>query len=320
MVEMRALIAQDRYFDPIAENYATFSHDRTASNEYILIEPARIHRIPVTSIDGVLDALINFGQRGDKDFVIATHGNPNGLPLRIRAGSPVTMNHDIMDDFSAALDGNARAREGLANMVAQGGGRVFQNAQQLDQLMGKLRQVRDLRFGQLEFRGCNIGAGPALKAIHRLFGAHITDGPTVQFMWSSLATATLRNLSDQRFRAEMQRLGPQRREFTLSQIYRAGVGADPDQVAVGIGINQNAIRFVARSWDMVRGFSESYLQNPILFALDQPPPGGGYRPGRRLPIIAFLTPNGNLPFVIPGDSFDYTARIAREIVPTSLFP
>ena len=91
MVEMRALIAQDRYFDPVAQCYTTFSHDLTASNENIVIEPARIHRIAVQSIDGVLDALINFGRRGDKSFVIGTHGNPKATLIKSTASTLHTL-------------------------------------------------------------------------------------------------------------------------------------------------------------------------------------------------------------------------------------
>jgi hypothetical protein len=318
---MRALIAEDRYFDRVEAFYATFSHDLTASNETILVEPQKINRVSVRSIDGILDALINFGRRGEKDFLIATHGNPQGLPIPLRAGSPVTMNHDIMDDLAAALGGSAAKRSALLSMVALGGGgQVFRNEGQLDALLAKLRAVRQQQIEHLEFRGCNIGAGPALRSVHRLLGARITDAPTVQFMWTSLSTAHIRTVSAAQFRADLRPLGPDRREFTASEIYRASAGADPDEVMVAIGITATTIRIAARSRDMVLGFAQSYLQDPILFALDQRPPGGGYRPGGRLPMVAFKTTSGRLPFVLPGDGFGYTDFLARQIELPRGFP
>ena len=165
MVEMRALIDSNRYFDRVENYYSQFSFDLTASNENILIPPRKIDRISTRSIIHLLNALKRFGERGEKNFLIATHGNPNGLPIRIRQNNPVTLNADIIQDMCLALADDANARTGLLNMTSPSGQQVFQNAGQLDEILNVVRQIRRFRFETLEFRGCNIGAGPALAAV-----------------------------------------------------------------------------------------------------------------------------------------------------------
>lgn len=324
MVEARALIDRSNYFNPVEAYYEQFSYDLTASNERIDVPPSKIHRIGVRSVQDLLDALVRFGRRGEKNFLIATHGNPNGLPLRLRSGNPVTFNADIMDDMARAIAGAGSARSDLLDMQSLAGQKVFQNAAQLDRILDAIRTIRGFQLGLLEFRGCNIGAGPALPALHRLFGAYLTDGPTVQFFWSNLSTSNIRTVSDAHFQTWLSALGPGRRVFTDIDCYRAGdlsgtaTSGSAGVPAVALGVSGQNIRINARSRDMVKGFSQSYLQNPILFALGEEPAGGGYRPGGRLAITGFLTPTGPRPFVIVGDSFGYTDFIARQITPAPL--
>ena len=324
MVEMRALISRDGYFNPVEAYYNQFNHDRTASNEYIEVPPSMTTRVRLRSVSDLFAAIRRFGMRGEKSFIIGTHGNPNGLPIRIRQGNPVTLNAPIMQDMSRALAGSDRAREDLLNMISlPGNSRVFRNAAELDSMLGDIRTIRGFRLDTLEFRGCNIGAGPALRALHKLLGARITDGPRVQFFWSTLPTAGIGNLNSRQFANRLSTMGPDRRVFTDTECYRAGDLApadDPhaDTPAVVIGIQGQGIRLNARSRDVLAGFAQAYLQNPVLWVIGERPPGGGYRPGNRISIIGFLTPTGRLPFVIPGDGFTYTDFISREINPVPI--
>jgi hypothetical protein len=318
---MYALVDDRRYFDRIAQYYRMFSFDCAYNAEGILIEPAKIARISTQSFSSLLQALIQFGQRGEKSFLIATHGNPLGLPIRIRTSNAATINSDMMDSLTRALDGDAGTRQAgrdFAMSYAANGARVFQSTQQLDELLNLLRRVRGIRLERLEFRGCNIGAGSALRSIHRLLGAQITAGPTVQFIWTRLSTATYRSTSAVQFAEQLARLPPARRTFTRVDCYR-GSSPDNDNV-VAIGIDGETIRLIARSQDDIKGWTQAYLQQSILFAMGQEPPGGGYRPGGYLPIVGFLTPNGRFPFVVPGDIFNYTEYLTFEMQPPQWIP
>jgi hypothetical protein len=228
-----------------------------------------------------------------------------------------------MDRLNEAVNGNAatrRAARQFAMSYNAGGVNVFQNEQQLDNLLGLIVSVQQLRLEHLEFRGCNIGAGPALRSLHRLFGARLTAGPTVQFMWIRLSTATQRRKSESEFARRLANLPPDRRTFTRTDCYRAGSLADADETVVAFGIAGNSVQLIARSPDMIKGWTQAYLQNSILFAMNQEPRGGGYRPRGYLPFVAFLTPNGRKPFVVPGDMFEYTAYLAYEMQPARWIP
>jgi len=316
MVAMRALIDDRQYFNRIEYYYQMFSHDRTYYNEDIEIEPSKISRISTTAISALLQALIQYGQRGEKSFIIATHGNPNGLPIRIRRQNAATLNADVMDALVEAMSSNPTVRtrgRDFAMTYQANGATVFQNQQQLDEILNLSRSVRQLRLEHLEFRGCNIGAGPALRSLHQLLGSRVTAGPTVQFMWTRLSTASYRSIIADQFARQVARLPPERRTFTDVDCYRAGDLGNTGEDVLAIGLSGDTIQLVVRSRDMIKGWSQAYLQNNILFAVGREPAGGGYRPGGYLPFVGFLTPNGRYPFVVPGDSFEYTACLAYEM-------
>jgi hypothetical protein len=321
MIEMRALIDNRQYFDRIMYYYRMFSYDCSYNGDNILIEPARITRISTQSIAGLLEKLVQYGQQGERSFIIATHGNPNGLPIRIRPNNAATLNSDFMNALGQALSANAATRQAgrdFALSYEANGAAVFGNEQQLDTLLGLIRNVRHLRLERLEFRGCNIGAGSALRALHQLLGAEITAGPTVQFMWARLSTASSRTISAQEFAAQLATLPPDRRTFTRVDCYG---GSSPDNdIVVALGITGNNIRLIARDRASIKGWTQAYLQQSTLFALGQEPPGGGYHPGGYLPIVGFLTPNGPYPFVVPGDVFRYTDYLAYEMQPPQWIP
>lgn len=318
MTAMRALIDNGQYFDRIMYFYRMFSYDRAYNGLDILIEPAKISRISTQSIDGLLCALRQYGRQGEKSFLIATHGNPRGLPIRVRFGNVATLNADLMDALSNALSSSPRTwQEGrdfaMSYQDRAGGSRVFQNQQQLDNLLTLIQDIRQQRLEHLEFRGCNIGAGPALQALHRLLGAQITAAPTAKFLWARLSTARQRAISAERFARLVARLPPGRRTFSRAQCYG---GSSPDNdIVVALGIGRDSIQLIARDGPSIKGWTQAYLQESTLFATGREPPGGGYRPGGYLPIIGFLTPNGRYPFVVPGDAFHYTDYLAHVMEP-----
>jgi len=321
MIEMRALIDDRRSFDRIMYYYQMFSFDTSYNGDDILIQPSHITRVSTRSIVGLLRALALFGQRGEKNFVIATHGNPHGLPIRIRSSNGATMNSDFMASLTRAVSGNAATRRrgrDEAMSYAAGGADVFGNERQLDELLELVQDVRQQRLGRLEFRGCNIGAGPALRSLHELLGAEITVGPTVQFIWARLSTAHIRTIDAARFEELVATMPPNRRRFTRVDCYRASTEANDDGVAIALDGDQ--IRLAARSPDMIKGWTQAYLQQPTLFALGREPPGGGYRAGHYLPFVGFSTTNGPLPFVVPGDAFAYSQYLASQMQPARWVP
>jgi len=318
MINMRALIDDRQYFDRIEYYYRMFSYDLTYYTDSILIEPSKITRISTQSISRLLRSLLRFGRQGEKHFLIATHGNPQGLPIRVSSNSSATLNSDLMDRLNEAVNGEAATRRTARQFAMSyhaGGASVFRNEQQLDDLLGLIRDVQQLHLEHLEFRGCNIGAGPALHSLHKLLGARLTAGPTVQFMWIRLSTANQRRSSASDFARRLATLPPHRRMFSRADCYRAGAPADSDEIVVALGIAGNALQLIARSPDMIKGWTQAYLQNSILFGMNREPPGGGYTPRGYLPFVAFLTPTGRYPFVVPGDMFDYTAYLAHEMQP-----
>jgi len=133
------------------------------------------------------------------------------------------------------------------------------------------------------------------------------------------STANQRGLIEGQFAQRLANLPPSRRTFTRVDCYQAGMTGN-DDIVVALGMAGNSLQLIARSADMIKGWTQAYLQKSILFALDQEPPGGGYRPRGYLPFVAFLTPNGRYPFVVPGDMFDYTEYLAYEIEPAQWIP
>jgi hypothetical protein len=132
---MRALIDSASYFNYVRDYYRMFSYDTDFSGGTILIEPAKIVRFSTQSIDGLLRELIRYGGVQERSFLIVTHGNQNGLPIRIDPANPATLQHTIMDALSDCLsdDPVARASGRQSAMLYQAGGhRVFANATELN--------------------------------------------------------------------------------------------------------------------------------------------------------------------------------------------
>lgn len=251
--------------------------------------------------------------------MIVTHGNQNGLPIRINPANPATLQHTIMDALSDCLsdDPVARASGRQSAMLYQAGGqRAFPNAAALNALLGKVRQVRQLRLRHLEFRGCNLGAGQGLRAIHKLLGAHYTAAPTVRHVAYCFPTARQGTVSEARFLAAVRRLPPTRRTFSRAQCFGGGSHGSGADIVVAVSIARNRISLLARDPSSLMGWTQAFLQDLTLYAMGQRPPGGGYRAGGPLPVFTLETPLHTKPFVLPGDS-DYSNFLAAEQVPVT---
>jgi hypothetical protein len=324
MISMRAIIDRRRGFDRTEHYYRMFSWDVSYNAENILIEPRKITRVAFRSIADLLRAILRYGRDGENRFLIVSHGNPEGLPIRIAAGNTATLNSNIMQDLSEALGGSAQARRNAReNIMSYGddhGRRVFQNTGQMDELLGLIQDVRRMQIEHIEFRGCSIGAGPALRAVHRLLGSHLTAAPRVQFIWSRLRTAGVHG-TPQWLRERVSQMSPVRRQFTWVDCLRSpGGSASANETVFALAVtgqgDDQGFQLNALNVDVIQGWSQSYLQPLVYFAGGQQPPGGGYRRGGFLPFIAFSTPNdAQYPFVFPGDGFRYTAQLAYEIGP-----
>lgn len=318
MISMRALIDARRSFDRVEAFYRMFSFDLTYYGDNIVIEPRRITRVQYSSIASMLNALIRFSRQGENRFLIISHGNPQGLPIRIVPNNAATMGAELMNRMSGALDGRDSDREWAMSYADNSGRHVFRDERQLDDLLDLIRNVRRQRIEHIEFRGCNIGAGPALQAVHRLFGSRLTAAPTVQFLWSRLSTAHVRG-TPQWLREHIAQMPAVRRQFNWIDCLRSPQNiADNEQAVFALAVardgDNEGFRLLALNSDVIKGWTQSYLQPLVLFAAGQEPAGGGYRRGGFLPLIGFSTPRDrHYPFVFPGDGSYYTNYLQYEI-------
>ena len=318
---MRALIDSANYFDWVRDYYRMFSHDIDFTGANILIEPRKISRFSTRSITGLLQALTQHGRNQEKEFVVVTHGTQTGLPIRIKPNNRATLQHTLMDALTDALSDQAATRTSgrRTAMLYQSpsGQRVFASEADLDALLALVQQVRRLHLRHLEFRGCNLGAGRGLRAIHRLLGAQCTVAPRVRHIAYRFATARQGTVSEARFLAAVQRLPAPRRTFTRAECFGGGTRTTSSDVVVAIAVsgNQN-LQLLARDRASLTGWTQSYLQDLTLFAAGQQPAGGGYRAGGPLPIFSLETPNHAKPFVFPGDA-DYASFLTAELAPVS---
>ena len=298
----------------VSEYYRTFSYD-LAWSDTIMIEPASVHSVAFTTFAGLLDAIVARAAGGERDFLLGCHGNPMGLPLPLHRGTHVTTNHDILDNMAAAIGGSANDRRDLLSFDDAHHRRIFANERELDDLLNKLRAVRALGLHSLHFRACNLGAGPALAAIHRALGVAHTEGPNVFFAWSNIATAHVR-ATPAELRQQISRLGFPQRIYTRGDCLISRTGTDQGDPAVAMSVNVNAdgradhLEFRALGGEAIEGWTNSFLYSTAYWACNSRPSGGGYRRGGRLPIIGLLNANqGSFPVLFPGDSFAYLRNI-----------
>lgn len=313
MINMRAII--DRNLTIVAAYYRMFSGDATWSGS-ISIDPGRINALAFASFGAILNEIRRHVRNGETKFLLACHGNPHGLPYRLTAHAATTANADLLDELRRAATGDREQRGQLLTAVDTRNQRIFRSEQQLDDLLDAIREIRAGKIEHIEFRACNIGAGPALQAINDLLGAGMTVAPKVLFIWTNIRTATVSG-SPQYLQQQISRLGPTRRIFSrddcLMPASTTVSGSDP-ALAMGATIDPNDrptnARFFALGADAILGWTQSYFDPSLSWMYGRQPAGGGYRRRGELPIIGFWNPtNVDYPFVFAGDGMHYLEHL-----------
>ena len=325
MQAFRALV--DQRFTTVAAYYRMFSCDETYYTS-ISIDPRQVTPIALTSFLALLRALRTHAQQGEKHFLLACHGNPNGFPYPLIPGRSTTANADLLDDLRSALDGDAEAKRKLLRYTDNHNVRLYGNERQLDDYLRLVDDVRQAQIEHIEFRACNIGAGPALEAISDLLRPRITAAPKVFFIWlprsgAGLTTARVSGTPEY-LHSHVQTLGPYRRLFSRDEcMLPSNATISGTDVAFAIGANTDASGrpsgggILALGGDAIKGWTQAYLENLVMVVVGQQPAGGGYRRGGVLPIMGFWTPsNAAKPFVFSGDGSDYTGQLEIVFRPT----
>jgi hypothetical protein len=201
--------------------------------------------------------------------------------------------------------------------------KVFANAARADTLINLIHQIRGNRINHLEIRGCNIGAGGALQALHDCLNSHHTVAPTVTFVSGMIRTAGIRNISQSGLEQQIDQLPMPKRTFSsMNCLLPASTQVNADDVALGFQITEVSVRphrfsisLRALSQQAVQGWTQTSLENAYYYVTGRRPLGGGYRLAGNLPIIGMWTPQGKQPFLFPGDSFDYLNVLAVANTP-----
>ena len=298
--------------------YRMFSGDNAWTGR-LSIPPANIVTGRFQTFEGWLNTIHRQAAAGEREFLLAHHGNPKGIPLPLVRGTNVTANHGILDDLRQAVGGDANARSDLLNMRSAGGGqRVFRYEIDLDRLLQAIRNVRALKLRSLHFRSCNIGAGPALAAIHKLLNVGHTEAPRVLFLWARIPTRGIRRPSTEHLQQAIRQLPYPRRVFTRRDCLLPSTTATANDPAMAVGVvvgsnnRPGSLRIEALDNAAIEGWTNCYLSSVVNWACNITPAGGGYRHGVRLPIIGLFDPSSRFPVLFPGDGFTYLNAIATE--------
>jgi hypothetical protein len=330
MINMLTLIMSPG-FDFAAKFYQMFSTDVGYNGDQILIEGKRIKRVTMNSLADLMNALKTQLAVGEKEFLIACHGSPDGLLIPAAPNHSSTLTGDMLDRLLDAGDNLSGARSKLAGTTDKLGKKLFTSESQVDDLLNLIRDVRKARIERLEFRCCNLGAGPGLKKIHKLLGSRITAAPKVKYVWlegtfSGKAkppqTSAEWNIQLKHNEKSINSLPPNKRTFTRDNCIMSPISfANGSEVVAGLSVtkegslNRYYLTGYFQDWESVKGWTQVFLENSYYYYLKSGcnPPGGGFSKGGKLYIIGFYTPTGPLPFVFPGDGFRFTEQIAYEM-------
>ena len=180
MIDIRALIMSPA-FENAARFYQMFSTDVTYYGDQILVEGKKISRVTMSSVVDLLNALKKQLLAGEKHFLIACHGSPEGLLIRAAPGHTTTLTDKILDRLLAAADDETGARDTLLGTTDKSGKKLFTKESQVDDLLSLIKDVRGGQIELIEFRCCNLGAGAGLKKIHKLFRGNLTTAARPKF-------------------------------------------------------------------------------------------------------------------------------------------
>jgi hypothetical protein len=162
VIDIRALIMSPA-FENAARFYQMFSTDVTYYGDQILVEGKKISRVTMSSVVDLLNALKKQLLAGEKHFLIACHGSPEGLLIRAAPGHTTTLTDKILDRLLAAADDETGARDTLLGTTDKSGKKLFTKESQVDDLLSLIKDVRGGQIELIEFRCCNLGAGAGLK-------------------------------------------------------------------------------------------------------------------------------------------------------------
>jgi len=310
----------DSRFTEMVAYYRTFSSDETWSG-HIEVQPRDVVPFAYTSVEALFTQIRNQLRLGRREILVGTHGYPSQLPYPIIGGTDVAADATTLDQLGQAAGGSSTARSTLLGFVNMRGVKVFKDGARLDQLLSVIRDIRTMRIDHLEIRGCNLGSGTGLKAIHDCLNSKHTVAPTVTFI-SGFVRPSPRTISDGQLATEAAQMAEKKRRYTRGECGLGPNSAGQDSLGlamrwteVSVSPHRYTTGITALSPQAAEGWTKTALENSYYHIFGRVPPGGGYRAGGNLPLIGMWTPNGSKPFVFPGDGFDYLQSLAVENTP-----
>jgi hypothetical protein len=323
-VHMPNLVALiDANFGEMIAYYRTFSCDETWTG-HIEIQPRDVQPIHLTSFEALLTQIRDQLRRGRREILVGMHGYRDALPYPIIAGTSISPDVEFMNLLRGAAGGSAadKDRDKMLEWQDNKGKKLFANGERADRLIEVVRQIRGMRIDHLEIRGCNIGAGGALKAVHLCLNSVHTAAPNTTFFSGMIRTAGIREIQQAVLAQQISQLVVPRTYSRSDCLLAASSQSSSDDTALGFQlteVSRHPHRFHAElrasSQQAVLGWTRTVFENSYYYPAGSRPPGGGYRPGAHLPIIGMWTPNGRQPFLFPGDGFDYLNVLQVENTP-----
>jgi hypothetical protein len=310
----------DRRFGEMVSYYRSFSSDESWSGQ-IEIQPRDVLPFAYGSVEALFTQIRDQLQRGRKHIVVGTHGYPDQLPYPVIAGTDVAADSSMLDALGRAAAGSAADRQFLLNQQSMRNVPVFKDGARLDRLLALIRAIQANRLEHLEIRGCNLGSGTGLKALHGCLNSRHTVAPTVTYM-SGLVAPSRQAINDAQLQGAVSRMGPKTRNYTRSDCGQPPNASGDDSLGLALRWTEVSVsphRFTtgisALSPQAVLGWTHTALENSHYHIFGRTAPGGGWRAGTPVPMIGMWTPNGSKPWVLPGDGFDYLSFLAVENTP-----
>jgi hypothetical protein len=172
-----ALVAVDGKIGETAiAHYQRFQAERLVAAGGIPV--TTVTRVSPVALDELLDAIMaDFPNNQDKSFVLCAHGNKDGLIMPVVGKSAYKANTTTLRFL---MQPNATSQK-LQTIH----GAHPPSAQQIAEIVNKTQQVRQLALGNVEFRGCSIGADMAnLEVLREVLGCTTVSAPDVKSSWA----------------------------------------------------------------------------------------------------------------------------------------
>jgi hypothetical protein len=174
----KGLIIGDAYGALALNYYKRFPEEPVATNITIVVENLQL--VADMSLDTLLQAIIDAWANKSftgSDLVLVTHGNENGLTMRLFPGHKTDSRSDVL---STLMGSGSTQSIALALSITEA---------QATGLIAKMNQVRTLNIGWVEFRGCTIGQRQNnLKVLKDFLNATSVSGPDLLSTFANLPT------------------------------------------------------------------------------------------------------------------------------------